>query len=156
MVTQNIEQVQYLKSLINKNSDLELCAPAPLNILCFRYKGSLTDSEALNSLNKELLLQLHESGVALPSYTTLNGNYALRVANTNHRTLKSDFDILVNKVLELGRKPKSSLNHSITCASTRPPAWFPPPWFRLIPAASISASMANGVPLPITHPQKRG
>jgi aromatic-L-amino-acid decarboxylase len=104
MVTQNIEQVQYLKSLVLKNPDLELSAPAPLNILCFRYKGNTTDPEALNTLNKELLLQLHESGVALPSYTTLNGNYSLRVANTNHRTVKSDFDLLIDKVLELGYK----------------------------------------------------
>jgi aromatic-L-amino-acid decarboxylase len=113
MITQNIGQVQYLKSLVTKNSELELCAPAPLNILCFRYKGNLTDVDDLNTLNKELLLQLHESGVALPSYTTLNGKYCLRVANTNHRTVKSDFDILVNKVLELGREIQvnSQLKH---------------------------------------------
>jgi len=104
MVAQNIEQVQYLKSLVLKNPDLELSAPAPLNILCFHYKGKMSEVNALNALNKELLLQLHESGVALPSYTTLNGNYALRVANTNHRTVQSDFDILIDKVLELGRK----------------------------------------------------
>ena len=104
MVTQNIEQVQYLKSLVNKNPKLELTAPAPLNILCFRYTGNLKDDEQLNLLNKELLFQLHESGVALPSYTILNGKYSLRVANTNHRTMKEDFEILVNKVIELGEK----------------------------------------------------
>jgi aromatic-L-amino-acid decarboxylase len=104
MVTQNIEQVQYLKSLINKNLKLELTAPAPLNILCFRYIGNLTDTMQLNLLNKELLFQLHESGVALPTYATLKEKYSLRVANTNHRTLREDFEILVNKVIELGEK----------------------------------------------------
>jgi len=104
MVTQNIEQVQYLKSLVLSNPVLELTAPAPLNILCFRYIGGIKDNEKLNVLNKELLLQMHESGVALPTYTTLNGKYSLRVANTNHRTVKADFDILIEKVLELGRK----------------------------------------------------
>ena len=104
MVTQNIEQVQYLKSLINKNPKLELTAPAPLNILCFRYIGNLTDNVQLNLLNKELLFQLHESGVALPTYATLKEKYSLRVANTNHRTLREDFEILVNKVIELGEK----------------------------------------------------
>jgi aromatic-L-amino-acid/L-tryptophan decarboxylase len=104
MVTQNIEQVQYLKSIITKNPKLELTAPAPLNILCFRYVGNLTDNAQLNLLNKELLFQLHESGVALPTYATLKDKYSLRVANTNHRTLKEDFNILVNKVLELGEK----------------------------------------------------
>jgi len=94
---------------ILKNAELELSAPAPLNILCFRYKGNVTDHNALNALNKELLLQLHESGVALPSYTTLNEKYSLRVANTNHRTVKGDFDILVAKVLELGAALAASL-----------------------------------------------
>ncbi len=55
MVTQNVEQVQYLKSLVQSNPELELTAPAPLNILCFRYKGKLTDNEILNALNRELL-----------------------------------------------------------------------------------------------------
>ncbi len=102
MVAQNIEQIQYLKSLVNANLKLELTAPAPLNILCFRYIGNMKNNEQLNALNKELLFQLHESGVALPSYTTLKGKYSLRVANTNHRTIKEDFEILVNKVIELG------------------------------------------------------
>jgi len=104
MVTQNIEQVQYLKSLVKKNPKLELTAPAPLNLLCFRYKGNLTNNDQLNVLNKELLFRLHESGVALPSYTILKGKYSLRVANTNHRTIKEDFDILINKVTELGEE----------------------------------------------------
>lgn len=106
MVAQNIEQVQYLKTLVLSQPELELTAPAPLNILCFRYIGKTKngDQQKLNALNKEILLQLHESGVALPSYTTLHGKYSIRVANTNHRTVKNDFDILVDKVLELGRK----------------------------------------------------
>jgi glutamate/tyrosine decarboxylase-like PLP-dependent enzyme len=110
MVTQNVEQVQYLKSLVNENPKLELTAPAPLNLLCFRYKGNLIDTDQLNALNKELLFQLHESGVALPSYTMLKGKYSLRVANTNHRTIKKDFEILVDKVLELGEKLETDLS----------------------------------------------
>lgn len=47
---------------------------------------------------------MHESGVALPSYTILQGKYSLRVANCNHRTVKDDFRILVDKVIELGNK----------------------------------------------------
>ncbi len=104
MMEQNIEQVQYLKSLLLAQPELELTAPAPLNLLCFRYKGNITDDTVLNALNKELLTQLHESGIAVPSYTTLNGRYSLRVANTNQRTQREDFNILVDAVLELGRK----------------------------------------------------
>ncbi|MDQ2718562.1 MAG: pyridoxal-dependent decarboxylase [Bacteroidota bacterium] len=111
MITQNVEQVQYLKSLINKNLKLELTGPAPLNLLCFRYIGDLKNDEQLNELNKELLFRLHESGIALPSYTTLKGKYSIRVANTNHRTVKEDFEILVNKVVELGEELEKELLH---------------------------------------------
>ncbi len=110
MVTQNVEQVQYLKSRVNDNPKLELTAPAPLNLLCFRYRGSLSDEDQLNSLNKELLFQLHESGVALPSYTILKGKYSLRVANTNHRTIREDFKILTDKVVALGEKLENKLS----------------------------------------------
>ena len=104
MVTQNVEQVQYLRSLVMKEDLLELTAPAPNNLLCFRFKGRTAGLPALNALNKELLFQLHESGVALPSYTVVDGKYSIRVANTNHRTTRKDFEILVNKVLEIGNK----------------------------------------------------
>jgi len=57
----------------------------------------------LNALNQELLIRLHESGIAVPSYTTLNGKYALRVANVNHRSQQLDFDILIREVIQIAR-----------------------------------------------------
>ena len=44
-----------------------------------RNPGRLSD-EQLNALNREILLQLHEQGIAAPSYTTLQGRYCLRIA----------------------------------------------------------------------------
>jgi aromatic-L-amino-acid decarboxylase len=96
MVAQNVEQVQYLKSIVTENRLLELTAPALLNLLYFRCKGNLNDEEKLNALNKELLFQLHESFVAPPSYTILKGKYSLRVANCNHITVIDDFKILAD------------------------------------------------------------
>jgi hypothetical protein len=61
------------------------------------------DEGRLNELNEELLIELQESGVAVPSSTLIDGKYALRVAITNHRSRREDFDILVQKVLEIGR-----------------------------------------------------
>ncbi len=75
-----------------------------LNIVCFRYKAGGLNVAELNQLNQELLVRLHESGIAAPSYTTLNGNYALRVANTNQRSRREDFDLLVEAVLRLGHQ----------------------------------------------------
>jgi hypothetical protein len=60
------------------------------------------DEAALNALNAELLLQLQENGLALPSNTLIKGKYALRVANVNQRTRREDFDLLVQEVVRLG------------------------------------------------------
>jgi len=84
-----------------------------LNIVCFRYDpsaGREEDSaeievdEALNRLNQELLIRLHESGVAAPSYTTLNGHYCLRAALANHRTRTEDLRIFLDAVVKIGRE----------------------------------------------------
>lgn len=101
-IQQNVEQARYLESLVRRDSRLELVAPVPANIVCFRYVGTHPDSQGLNDLNQELLLRLHESGVAAPSYTTLGDAYALRVCITNFRSRLEDFDILVREVLRLG------------------------------------------------------
>jgi aromatic-L-amino-acid decarboxylase len=104
MVEQNIAQAQYLVRLIEQTSELELLAPARLNIVCFRYQAAGLDGAELNRLNQVLLVRLHESGIAAPSYTTLKGIYALRVANTNQRSRREDFDLLVETVIRLGHE----------------------------------------------------
>jgi aromatic-L-amino-acid decarboxylase len=103
LIQQNVEQARYLADLVDASPELESLAPVPLNIVCFRFHADHLDDESLNRLNEELLLQLHESGVAVPSYTTLGGKYALRVAITNHRSRREDFDVFVGEVTRLGR-----------------------------------------------------
>jgi glutamate/tyrosine decarboxylase-like PLP-dependent enzyme len=108
VIKQNVDQAQYLAKLVEDSADLQLLAPVPLNIVCFRFIADQHDNETLNELNKELLIQLHESGVAAPSYTLINGRYALRVAITNHRSRREDFEVLVDEVLRLGNKLKGT------------------------------------------------
>ena len=58
----------------------------------------------LNALNEEILLQLQESGIAVPSATMLDGRFALRCANVNHRSKRADFRTLVEAVVRIGRE----------------------------------------------------
>jgi aromatic-L-amino-acid decarboxylase len=104
MIDRNVAQAKYLGELIADEKVLELTAPIGLDIVCFRFNPGGMDREDLNSLNRELLIELQESGIAAPSYTTLNGNYCLRVAISNHRSRFADFDILVKAVLEIGER----------------------------------------------------
>ncbi|MEG9435830.1 aminotransferase class V-fold PLP-dependent enzyme [Edaphobacter sp. HDX4] len=96
-IEQNVEQARYLVSLVEKSPSLEIAAEAPLNIVCFRYAG------ASDEQNKEILMQLQESGVAVPSSTVLDGRFAIRVAISNHRSRREDFELLVKTVEQIGR-----------------------------------------------------
>ncbi|MFX0149611.1 MAG: pyridoxal phosphate-dependent decarboxylase family protein [Candidatus Hodarchaeota archaeon] len=98
LVEQNIQQAKYLTSLVEQDENLELLAPTSMNIVCFRYKKVGMNREQLNKFNQEILFQLHERGIAVPSYTTLRGDYAIRVAITNHRSRIEDFDIFIKAV----------------------------------------------------------
>lgn len=104
LIAQNVEHVRYLTSLVDAHPQLERLAPAPLNICCFRFVAPGLDTDALNALNQEILWRLQESGIALPSHTVLDGRFAIRVANTNQRTRREDFDILIQAVVDIGRE----------------------------------------------------
>ncbi|UCH71363.1 MAG: aminotransferase class V-fold PLP-dependent enzyme [Candidatus Bathyarchaeota archaeon] len=102
LVQQNVEQARYLAELVDTAPELERVAPVPLNIVCFRFTANGLDKAALNELNSEILVQLQESGVAVLSSTMIKGKYALRVAITNHRSRREDFELLVREVTRLG------------------------------------------------------
>ncbi len=102
LVEQNSAQASYLAARVDAHPLLERLAPVPLNIVCFRYNPGGVDEAALTRLNQELLIRLYESGIAAPSATTLSGRYAIRVANSNHRSRREDFDLLVETVVRIG------------------------------------------------------
>lgn len=104
LVRQNIQQARYLAELVEANDQLQLMAPVPMNIVCFRFYKDGLSAEKLNALNKEIVMQLHESGIAAPSFTIIKGAYVIRVAITNHRSKGEDFEILVNEIQRLGEK----------------------------------------------------
>lgn len=102
LIRQNLQQAKYLASLVRAHEEMELLAPVDMNIVCFRFVADGLDNETLNEMNKEILMRLHEGGIAVPSFTVLNGSYAIRAAITNHRSRQEDFEILVNEVARLG------------------------------------------------------
>lgn len=100
IIQQNIEQAQYLESLVANIGSLELLAPVTMNIVCFRYNDKTSNAKDLNRLNTEILLRIQESGIAVPSQTILDGKFAIRVCITNHRTKFEDLDILIDGVVK--------------------------------------------------------
>lgn len=88
---------QYLHQKIEAEPRLELLAPVSLNIVCFRYR-----CEDADQVNAHIIADLHESGIAAPSATTVNGRLAIRAAIVNHRTERHDIDAMLEAVLALG------------------------------------------------------
>jgi glutamate/tyrosine decarboxylase-like PLP-dependent enzyme len=104
IVERNIAQARYLGDLVTKNAHLELMTPVSLNIVCFRYRFTNPELHTQNELNRELLMRLHESGVATPSYTILDGAYCIRVNITNHRTQSKHLRLMLDTILQIGKE----------------------------------------------------
>jgi glutamate/tyrosine decarboxylase-like PLP-dependent enzyme len=99
MIERTCRLARYLEARVSAEQQLELLAPAQLNIVCFRYR-----SEDADRVNGEIVADIQESGIAAPSTTTLDGKLAIRAAIVNHRTDAIDLDALVAAVLEFGAR----------------------------------------------------
>ena len=87
---------RHLEARVRSEAALELLAPAQLNIVCFRYRAS-------DEANAGIVADLHESGIAAPSTTTIGGRLAIRAAVVNHRTDFADVDALVEAAIRFGK-----------------------------------------------------
>ena len=99
IMAQTCDLAQYLHKKIETNPELELLAPVNLNIVCFRYRAA---KQVADQVNAALIIDLHESGISLPSATTINGHLAIRAALFNHRTEARDIDALIEACLRFG------------------------------------------------------
>ncbi len=89
----------YLKARVEDNPELELMAPVALNVVCFRYR-----CENADLINGNIAVAIQESGIAVPSTTTIRGCLVIRAAIVNHRTRALDIDALVDATLRFGRE----------------------------------------------------
>lgn len=112
-ITRTCDLARYLEQRIAASPELELLAPVPLNIVCFRYRCQDPDR-----VNARIVVELQESGVAAPSTTRIAGDLAIRAAIVNHRTQRCDIDALVDATLALGREffPACAENQELEAA----------------------------------------
>jgi len=104
MIEKNCRQAQYLAELVKANRELELLAEPTLNIVCFRCRPQGVRDDKLDELNRDIVADLQEQGIAAPSTTRINGRLAIRVAITNHRSQRADFDVLVKSVVAIAKQ----------------------------------------------------
>ena len=86
LIEQNVEQARRFAERIVEVRHVVLSAPVSLNIVCFRVAPPAMSLEHQDALNKELLLRIQETGLAIPSGSKIGDRYVIRVACSNHRS----------------------------------------------------------------------
>jgi len=105
LIEEQCALAQALGRRIADTPNLELLAPVTLNIVAFRYvprshtsPGELDDRRC-DELNAEIVVELQERGLAVPSTTRIDGKLAIRLNVMNHRTTQADLDATLAAVL---------------------------------------------------------
>jgi aromatic-L-amino-acid decarboxylase len=85
LLRETLRLARLFESWVAADPAFELCAPAPLSLICFRHRSG-------NESNERLLAEINRSGDAFLSHTVLNGRYVLRFAIGNFQTDEADLD----------------------------------------------------------------
>jgi glutamate/tyrosine decarboxylase-like PLP-dependent enzyme len=103
-ITSDMKKAKYLSQLVEADESLELMAPVPLSIVCFRYNPGGMEDATLDSLNDEIIQEIESEGRVFLTGTQIKGKTVLRVCFINPRTEKEDIQLLKRVVLEKGIK----------------------------------------------------
>jgi aromatic-L-amino-acid decarboxylase len=112
VIAQNVEQARRFAERIVKVPNVVLSAPVSLNVVCFRVAPPALSPEQQDALNKELLLRIQETGLAIPSGSRIAGRYVLRVACSNHRSVWADFEALAEGIEKLNAELERTMSSS--------------------------------------------
>lgn len=100
----DIDKAKYLEKRIEETRGLQMMAPVPLSIVCFRYRPQGLSESKTDVLNDQLVEAIETDGRIFLTGTKINRKTALRVCFINHRTKKNDVDYLLEVVQEVGKQ----------------------------------------------------
>ena len=104
IVERSLDVAAHVASEVEAADDLELLAPAPLNIVCFRYRPPGAPEEALDDLNLAIARAVLTDGRVYVGTTRWAGVVGFRPAFVNWRTTTADADLMLETVRDLGRR----------------------------------------------------
>jgi glutamate/tyrosine decarboxylase-like PLP-dependent enzyme len=81
---------------------MELLAPVPLNVVCFRYRPPRVPEDALDELNLAIGRAILTDGRVYVGTTRWTAKVAFRPAFVNWRTTTADADLLLEVIRHLG------------------------------------------------------
>jgi glutamate/tyrosine decarboxylase-like PLP-dependent enzyme len=95
IVEQNVAQAREFARRVAEIPHCVVAAPVSLNVVCFRIARPEQSPDEQDAWNREILLRVQESGLAVISGSRIGGRYVMRVACTNHRSRWADFERLL-------------------------------------------------------------
>jgi glutamate/tyrosine decarboxylase-like PLP-dependent enzyme len=95
VIEQNVAQARRFATELAAIQEFVIDAPVSLNVVCWRAKPVGSSVEDQDAINRELLVHLQETGVAICSSTMLNGRFTIRLAVANHRSRWDDYEVLL-------------------------------------------------------------
>jgi glutamate/tyrosine decarboxylase-like PLP-dependent enzyme len=104
MVDRCLDNTWAFADWVESTPGLELIAPAPLNIVCWRYTPEGLDEAATDQFNRDAVKAIQADGRAFVSGTVYRGHAGVRCAFDNWTTTLDDVAILESAVLDIGKK----------------------------------------------------
>ncbi len=103
LVSRCCELAQELAGLVEAGRSLELTAPAPTNVVCFRYRpAGWSEGEELDELNRRIQADVAGAGEVFHTGAQLRNGFCQRAAVVSWWTTSDDVRLLADAVTEAG------------------------------------------------------
>jgi glutamate/tyrosine decarboxylase-like PLP-dependent enzyme len=103
IVERCLDNAAHVARCIDEADDLELLAPAPLNVVCFRYRPPGVPEAELDELNLRIGRAVLRDGRVYVGTTRWAGAVGFRPAFVNWQTTTADADLMLETIRELGQ-----------------------------------------------------
>jgi glutamate/tyrosine decarboxylase-like PLP-dependent enzyme len=104
IVERCLDNAAHVAQLVEEAPDMELLAPAPFNIVCFRYRPEGVPERELDALNLEIEERILMDGRVYVGSTRWAGTVGFRPAFVNWRTTRSDAELILEVIRDLGSR----------------------------------------------------
>lgn len=108
LVERCVDNAASFAGWVEQTPGLELMAPAPLNVVCFRYVPERMDDVGADEFNRRAVAAIQADGRAFVTSTSWAGRSAIRAAFDNWATSRQDVEILQDVVANMNRSPGHS------------------------------------------------
>jgi glutamate/tyrosine decarboxylase-like PLP-dependent enzyme len=103
LVTCSCDRAAELARLVEESPRLELCAPVPSNVVCFRYRPEgMADGPELDDLNERIQARVAAEGEVFHTGARLVPGFCQRAAIVSWRTTSDDVAALADAVERAG------------------------------------------------------